>query len=66
MVAALRPISAKDQRAAAELSKQHSFGAASEAYIICSEPVNGVLALNRESGRAVYDTTVGWAEDDRS
>ncbi len=66
MVAALRSVSAKDQRAATKLSKKHSFGAASEAYIVCSKPLNGALAVDRESGRAVYDTTVDWADDDCS
>ncbi len=63
MVAGLRSVSAKDQSAAAELV-EHRLGAASEAYIVCSEPLNGALAVDRESGRAVYDTTVEWADDD--
>jgi len=66
MVAGLRSVSAKDERAAAELSREHSFGAASEAYIVCSKPLNGALAVDRENGRAVYDTTVEWADDDCS
>ena len=66
MVARLRFVSAEDERAAAKLSTEHGFGAASEAYVVCSEPLNGALAVDRKSGRAVYDSTVEWADDDCS
>jgi hypothetical protein len=64
MVAGLRQVSARDRRPAADLSGKHGLGAASEAYVVCAEPLSGVLVLDRRSGRAVYDTTVEWAEDD--
>ncbi len=64
MVAGLRSVSAEEKKAAAALSREHGLGAASEAYIVCSEPLNGALAVDRESGRAVYDTTVEWADND--
>lgn len=64
MVAGLPSVSAEDHRAAAELSREHGLGAATDAYVVCSDPLNGALAVNSESGRAVYDTTVGWADDD--
>jgi hypothetical protein len=64
MVAGLGSVSAEDRRAAAELSRRHGLGAASEAYVVCCEPLDGALALDRDSGRAVYDTTIEWAEDD--
>lgn len=66
MVAGLRSTSVNDQRAAAELSNEYMLGAASETYIVCSEHLNGALAVDRQTGRAVYDTTVGWADDDCS
>lgn len=64
MVAGLPSVSAEDKRAAAELSREHGLGAATDAYVVCSDPLNGALAVDRESGRAVYDTTVEWADDD--
>jgi hypothetical protein len=66
MVARPHVVSAEDKRAAAELSTKHGFGAASEVYVVCSEPLNGALAVDRESGRAVYDTTAEWPDDDCS
>ena len=66
MVAGLRSVSAKDERAAVELSRMHSLGAASQVYVVCSEPPNGALAVDWASGRAVYNTTVEWADDDCS
>lgn len=66
MVSGLRFVSAEDKRSAAELLRGHGFGAASEAYVVCSEPLNGALAVDRESGRAAYDTTIEWADDDCS
>lgn len=66
MVARFRAVSVTDRKAAAELARVHSLGAASEAYVVCSEHQNGALTVDRESGRAVYDTTVEWADDDCS
>jgi hypothetical protein len=66
MVARLRAVAGNDQSAAAELFRKHSLGVLSKAYVICSEPRNGALAVDRESGRSVYDTTVRWADDDCS
>jgi hypothetical protein len=66
MVARLRVISAKDQKAAAELSSKHGLGASSETYLICAEPLNGALAVDHQSGWSVYDTTRKWAVDDCS
>ena len=67
MVEGLRRVSIADQRAAAELFREHGLGAASEGYGVCSEQhLSGALAVDRESGRAVYDTTVEWADDDCS
>lgn len=45
MVRKLPPASAKDQRAAAELYRQHGLGASSVTYVVCSEPLNGALAM---------------------
>ena len=64
MVSGLRTVSPKDKRAAAKLSREHGFGAASEAFVVCSDILNGVLAVDRESGRTVYDTTIDWTDDD--
>jgi len=66
MVARLSSVSAKDQRAAAELSKKHRFGADAQTYIVCSKPLNGALAVDRQNGRSVYDTGIEWADDDCS
>lgn len=64
MVTGLPSVSAKDERAASELSRKHRLGAASPVYVVCSQPLNGALAVDRGSGRAVYDTSVEWADDD--
>jgi hypothetical protein len=66
MVTGLRSVSAEDKSAAAELSKDLGLADPSEAYVVCSEPLNGALVVNRESGRAVYRTPVEWADDDCS
>jgi hypothetical protein len=60
MVAGLHPVSATDQEPGANLAKEHGLAAASEAYAVCAAPLNGVLVVDRNSGRAVYDTTVEW------
>lgn len=66
MVAGLRSVSAEDKAAAAELSKDLGLADLSEAYVVCSEPLNGALVVDRESGQAVYRAPVEWAEDDCS
>lgn len=66
MVAGLRSVSSRDQSAAGELFRKHRLGAASEGYVICSEPLNGALAVDRQSGRIVYDTIISWTDDDCS
>ena len=66
MVAGLRSVSAKDRSAAAELSRDLGLAGSSKAYVVCSEPLNGTLLVNHESGRAVYRTPVEWADDDCS
>jgi hypothetical protein len=63
MVAGLRLVSAKEDDAAATLSEKHGLGLASEVYVVCSEPRNGALAVDRESGRAVFDTTIDWLDN---
>ena len=64
MVSGLRVVSVDEKRAAADLSQRHGFGPASKTYVICSKPLNGALTVDRESGRAVYDTTLEWADND--
>ena len=66
MVAGLHSVSASDKSAAAELSRGLGLPDASEAYVICSEPLNGSLVVDRKSGRAVYRTPVEWTDDDCS
>lgn len=66
MVAGLRSVSAEDRVAAGELSKELGLAGPSEAYVICSEVLNGALVVNRESGHAVYRTPIEWVDDDCS
>jgi hypothetical protein len=66
VVAGFPFVSDEDNKAAAALSREHGIGTASEAYLICSKLRNGALAVDRKSGRAIYDTTVEWADDDCS
>lgn len=66
MVSGLRPVSAEDGKAADELSARHGLRSASTAFLVCTGHLNGALAVDRQSGRAVYDTTVEWADDDCS
>jgi len=60
MVAGLRPVSAENGSAAADLLKKHGFSPAAETYVNCSRPLSGALVVDRETGRAVYSTTVDW------
>jgi hypothetical protein len=66
MVTGLRLISAQDTKAAAELSRANGRAPGAATYVVCSENQNGALAVDHTSGRAVYDTTVEWADDDCS
>jgi len=66
MVEGLRPVSIGKEREVVELSRAHGFAAASETYVVCSNPVKGALVVDRESGRAVYTTAVRWADDECS
>jgi hypothetical protein len=66
MVEGLRPVSIENEGGAAELSRAHGFSAVSEAYIVCTNPLNGALVIDRESGRALYTTAVKWADDECS
>jgi hypothetical protein len=64
MLTGLQPVSAKDKSAASELSRKLGFDGTSEAYIVCSEVLNGALVVDRTTGRAAYKTSVHWADDD--
>ena len=66
MVEGLRTVSVENERGAAELASAHGFRAASEAYVVCSNPLNGALVVDRESGLALYTTTVTWVDDECS
>lgn len=66
MVAGLRSVSAEDNSAAAELSKHLGLTGAAQAYVVCSEILNGALVVDRETGHAIYRTPVDWADDDCS
>ena len=64
MVAGLRSVSAEDKSAAAELLMELGSEVTSEAYVVCSEPLNGALVVDHESGRTLYKTPTDWADDD--
>ncbi|MGI8610945.1 MAG: hypothetical protein ACR2KH_01520 [Sphingomicrobium sp.] len=69
MVRGLRAIPAEDMMAAAKLSKELGLKSVSqgvEAYVVCAEPLDGVLLVDRQSGRTVYKTPVDWAENNCS
>lgn len=66
MVRGLRAVSADDVMAAAKLSKElrlNSISQGVEAYVVCAEPLNGALLVDRQSGRTVYKTPVDWADN---
>lgn len=63
MVAGLQRVSARDREASASLSESHGLGSASEIYVVCGTPRNGALVVDRETGDAVFDTTVDWLDD---
>ena len=60
MVEGLRPVSAENESAAADLIKEHGFSPAAEIYVTCSGSLSGALVVDRETGRAVYSTIVEW------
>ena len=64
MVEGLGSVSMENEGAAAQLLEEQGFPPASETYVVCSRPLNGALVVDRESGRAVYSTEVGWADED--
>lgn len=64
MVSTLSPISPDDAESAAELSRRLGMPASSESYVVCSDPLNGVLFVERQTGRSAYRTPVGWEDDD--
>ena len=64
MVEGLGSVSMENESAAARLLKEQGLPLASETYVVCSGPLNGALVVDRESGRAVYSTEVGWADND--
>lgn len=64
MVSGLRAVSAKDTRAASKLIDQHNLTASSNVYVVCSTDRKGALAVDAETGRVVFTTTVGWVDDD--
>ena len=64
MVVGLRTVSANDRGVLVELLSEHGLGQTSAGYVLCSEIQDGVLVVDPELGRAVYDTTVTWADDD--
>ena len=67
MVGDLQPASARDGAEVTRLAQQLGFrDVSSAAYIVCSRPLNGILFVDRESGRTVYKTPVDWADDDCS
>lgn len=64
MVSGFRAVSDEDKTAASEFIDQHVLAAASKVYVVCSTNRNGALAVDAESGRAVFTTTVDWVDDD--
>ena len=43
-------------------ASKRGLGSATQSWLVCAEPVSGVLSVARDSGRAVYDTTFVWAD----
>lgn len=66
MVADFPSVSVANQAAVSDLSREHGFAPASDAYMVCARPLNGALLVDRESGRAVYTTDVKWADEECS
>lgn len=64
MVSTLSPVSPDDVESAAELSRRLGMPASSESYLVCSDPLNGVLVVERQTGRSIYSAPIGWADDD--
>jgi len=66
MVTPFPAVTPYDQENAAKLRAQLGFPDLSEAYVVCSKPLNGILVVVRDSGRTVYTTPIPWADDDCS
>lgn len=66
MVVGLPSLSVANQAAVSDLSREHGLAPASNAYMVCARPLNGILVLDRESGRVVYTTDVEWADEECS
>jgi len=66
MVKGFPSVSVANQAAASDLSSQHELAPTSDAYMVCAKRMNGALVVDRESGRAVYTTSVTWADEECS
>ena len=64
MVEGFPPVSIANRAAVSDLSTEHGFSPAPEAYVVCAKPLNGVLLADRESGHAVYTTAVEWPDEE--
>ncbi|MGB7371540.1 hypothetical protein [Erythrobacter sp.] len=64
MVTGLRRVSGDDRETLTKLIDEYGLGQGSEGYVICSEVQNGVLVVDLEHGKVVYDTTISWSDDD--
>jgi hypothetical protein len=66
MVADFPSVSVANQAAVSDLSREHGLAPASDAYMVCARPLNGVLVVDSESGRAVFTTAIKWADEECS
>jgi len=66
MVADFPSVSVANQAAVSDLSSEHGLASTSDAYVVCGRPLNGVLVVDRESGRVVFTTAVKWADEECS
>lgn len=66
MVVGFLSVSVANRAAVSNLSRKHGLAPASDAYLVCTRPLNGALVVDRESGRVVYTTDVEWADKECS
>jgi hypothetical protein len=52
----------RDEADIVRMARSRGLGTATQSWLVCTQPVSGVLFVDRTSGSALYDTTIEWAE----
>ena len=64
MIDGLPSVSTENKAAVSSLANKHGLPLASDAYVVCAEPLDGTLLVDRDTGRAVYTTDIEWADEE--